>query len=449
MPYVVMLILAQAALLSTKLAAPPIPGEPGTHALSIACFHHAPTQPYLQKMNPPAWSYGVSSRSPFATKESIFGTRSGPYFFVNKGPDIIDWLNVCRHSIPNYRHLYQVAGYHYRDRQMKTLIWDHPQFAFNFIESFGDSLSDTGNMFQLTQMIPTQPYWNGRFSDGPTWVEQVAAHLDHIGHHNRAWAGSTAIYQDEVDPATDASILQFFKNVLSGNLARAVRDFVREPDGYAAGMARPLYTVWSGGNDILAHLGDNDTLDRLEACGDDASCPVYAELMDPVAQGIAESVVAIHNKRPGKFLVMPLPDFGIVPECQRYTNQTQICHHLAMRHNEHLGQQVAQLQNQGYPLVMIGIADRISEMTVDPASFGFSALEPCVTGGFYGLTSSESCPNPGASPFFDWVHPSSRAHCWFALEAVAAIKEAGWIDTNFPDFPASRCLGDNFRDIIQ
>ena len=42
---------------------------------------------------------------------------------------------------------------------------------------FGDSLSDTGNMFALssTQIPPQPPYFGGRFSNGPNWVDQVAS----------------------------------------------------------------------------------------------------------------------------------------------------------------------------------------------------------------------------------------------------------------------------------
>ena len=42
---------------------------------------------------------------------------------------------------------------------------------------FGDSLSDTGNMFALSAgLIPPGPlYFDGRFSNGPNWVDQVAS----------------------------------------------------------------------------------------------------------------------------------------------------------------------------------------------------------------------------------------------------------------------------------
>jgi hypothetical protein len=42
---------------------------------------------------------------------------------------------------------------------------------------FGDSLSDTGNAFEATgrREPPSPPYFAGRFSNGPVWVEDFAA----------------------------------------------------------------------------------------------------------------------------------------------------------------------------------------------------------------------------------------------------------------------------------
>src|SRR5262245_61575441 len=49
---------------------------------------------------------------------------------------------------------------------------------FSRIVVFGDSLSDTGNFFHLTGgLVPPSPYANGRFSNGPLWVEYLADDL--------------------------------------------------------------------------------------------------------------------------------------------------------------------------------------------------------------------------------------------------------------------------------
>lgn len=52
-----------------------------------------------------------------------------------------------------------------------------PKLSYDAIIVFGDSLSDNGNgTFKLTNRTwPADPaYYNGRFANGPTWVEYVA-----------------------------------------------------------------------------------------------------------------------------------------------------------------------------------------------------------------------------------------------------------------------------------
>src|SRR5574338_599415 len=63
---------------------------------------------------------------------------------------------------------------------------------------FGDSLSDTGNVYSVTSLlnaatlglVPVQPlsppYFNGRFSNGPLWTEQVATRLGQPGDAQHA-----------------------------------------------------------------------------------------------------------------------------------------------------------------------------------------------------------------------------------------------------------------------
>ena len=64
------------------------------------------------------------------------------------------------------------------------------------IVSFGDSLTDTGNLFAATGQPPA-PYYQGRSSNGPVWVEYLANQLgvaaptpSLLGGTNYAWAGA-------------------------------------------------------------------------------------------------------------------------------------------------------------------------------------------------------------------------------------------------------------------
>ena len=52
--------------------------------------------------------------------------------------------------------------------------------AFDQIVFFGDSLSDNGNLYKLFYKIlpKSPPYYNGRFSNGPTWAEDVGTYYN-------------------------------------------------------------------------------------------------------------------------------------------------------------------------------------------------------------------------------------------------------------------------------
>ncbi|MEE4173655.1 MAG: SGNH/GDSL hydrolase family protein [Xanthomonadales bacterium] len=82
---------------------------------------------------------------------------------------------------------------------------DWPDIEINEIVVFGDSLSDTGNVFSLTAFdpsfpvpIPVDPPWfQGRFTNGPVWHEVLSERLavpspvpNFQGGLNYAWGGA-------------------------------------------------------------------------------------------------------------------------------------------------------------------------------------------------------------------------------------------------------------------
>ena len=71
------------------------------------------------------------------------------------------------------------------------------------ITTFGDSLVDNGNVFRATgQTFPPNPlYFNGRFSNGSVWVENIAAKLEVTKtSSNFAFGGATSGTLNTIDP---------------------------------------------------------------------------------------------------------------------------------------------------------------------------------------------------------------------------------------------------------
>ena len=102
--------------------------------------------------------------------------------------------------------------------------------TFSALYVFGDSLSDTGN-----NPAPSGSYYDGRYSNGPLWVEYLSDDLGlpYNASNNFAYSGS------------ETSDLQ---SQIAGVPA-------------SPGLHTALFSVVSGGNDFLdnASLGVNDS----------------------------------------------------------------------------------------------------------------------------------------------------------------------------------------------
>ena len=53
----------------------------------------------------------------------------------------------------------------------------HGQPPYSNLVVFGDSLSDTGNSFAFSGIPPAETYFEGRFSNGPVWIDVLQDHL--------------------------------------------------------------------------------------------------------------------------------------------------------------------------------------------------------------------------------------------------------------------------------
>jgi len=113
---------------------------------------------------------------------------------------------------------------------------------------FGDSLSDTGNIFSLTSKahkifpsIPVIPkasvYYEGRFSNGPVWIDDLALAMN-VPQENYAYGGAWA------EPLLDSQLSVPFGlgMQVSYYLVMSVTDFHKRDH---------LYIIWAGGNDYV------------------------------------------------------------------------------------------------------------------------------------------------------------------------------------------------------
>jgi len=272
---------------------------------------------------------------------------------------------------------------------------------------FGDSLSDTGNVFLASggaQPPAGQPYFNGRFSDGPVWVESLAAGLglaavpSLAGGTNFAFAGAR----------TGAS------GSPPGLMAQAIGMW-----GAVNAAADPnaLYVVVGGGNDMRdarsAFWGNSAADDQgRQAAAQAAVDNLYLTLQFLASRGA-------HH-----VLLSNLPDLGNTPEAAlmglQYASSdvssrfTQLMLALEVHAEATLGLDIDLFD-------MAGLANDIRNdaLTNGGAVYGITnATAPCTGFALSALMGGTSC---NVSAFADALHPSARAHAIFGAAALSLV----------------------------
>ena len=187
---------------------------------------------------------------------------------------------------------------------------------FKNVVVFGDSLSDNGNSFVLHEGVPSAPYYDGRFSDGPVWVEYLVETLGINGlFFNYAHGGART---DETN--NQEELTGFLTQVQTYvNLLEASQNF---PTAFSM-PEDTLFIIWIGGNDFLG-----DITDPLAA---------ITQAVGNIQTGMTELIQA----GAANFLVVNLPDLGKAPRFNKDVAISTQASQLAAGFNQGLEQLLA------------------------------------------------------------------------------------------------------------
>lgn len=237
---------------------------------------------------------------------------------------------------------------------------------------FGDSLSDNGNAFRTTGGLipPSPPYFNGRFTNGPVWIEDLAARLNLTPTTvNFAFGGATSGTGNTLP----------IPSPLFPGVTTQVNLFLQNSPRVTGDRA---FVVWAGANDYLGGGITNPAI------------PVgnISSILQRLTAAGAE-----------KLIVVNLPDLGKVPGTLGNPAQSAGLTQLSAVHNQALRtslQALAQSQ-PNVTIIPIDIAALVNEVTTDPARFGFTNVTtPCIATG----------ANCDQFLYWDALHPTARAH---------------------------------------
>jgi phospholipase/lecithinase/hemolysin len=279
--------------------------------------------------------------------------------------------------------------------------------AYSDIFIFGDSFSDTGNVFAATGgLIPSDPpYFQGRFSDGPVWVERLASRLgltvrangadpQVVKGNNFAVGGALA--------AVDLPVsLPYIPNAVIPSLQSQVSYFIAASTPPSL-PSDALYVVYAGNNDLRYAVDPKNELTPSEK----------DQMVEDAVTAIINSIKALAAAGAKDILVPNVGDLGITPEAAVVRNNAAESTAISMQFNTLLSDQLKILTEE------LGI--RIT--LFDTFSLGKQILEDARYNGgkTFGITNVDTpifpgyAGSPGADPavslFCDDLHISAVAH---------------------------------------
>ena len=262
------------------------------------------------------------------------------------------------------------------------------------ITTFGDSLVDNGNVFQVTgQTFPPNPlYFNGRFSNGPVWVENIAAKLEITKtSSNFAFGGATSGTLNTIDPTLPGLTTQldrFFKT--SPKIS---------PDR--------LFVIWVGANDYLGGKQSNPTV---------------------TVGNLSTALQRLIDAGATQLMVPNLPDLGINPASTNSLSQSKRLTELSTVHNRLLKASLATLaqKNPQISIIAIDVRRLFNAVVTDPAKFGLTNVtQPC-----FNRATGTVCAKPNSFLFWDELHPTAAAYQIISEYTLTAIRSNARVGLN-------------------
>lgn len=250
---------------------------------------------------------------------------------------------------------------------------------------YGDSLSDNGNYFKATGM-PGAPYYDGRRSNGPMAVEQMASTL-RVPLTDYAYIGATTgvgNYEDGGTPST------FGSTQLPGMLTE-----LNNTPNAVSSHPGALFIVWGGPDDFLSEPNANPLTILQTAIGN-----------------IVTIVVTLKSEGATNILVPGMPDVGLTPY---YQSLGPVAAGEASALTDAFN--AALLANLPVGVTYVDTSSLLRQVVANPSQYGFTD----VTDACYSGTGTSACANPDQYLFFDDFHPTAHADALVADEFVADV----------------------------
>lgn len=263
---------------------------------------------------------------------------------------------------------------------------------YSQIITFGDSLSDNGNLKALTG-LPPFPYFNGRFSNGPVAVEVMSQTLG-LSLTDFAFGGAQTGLGNVEGAALNGT-----------GVAGQVAHYGALTGGHADASA--LFVVWAGPNDFS---GATNMLNP--------STPVNA------STNLLHDIQNLYNLGARDFFVPLMPNLGVTPLALKtdlaMPGFAALASGQSASYNGLLSTGLANLSSNlsGINIKTFDTVSFQSSQTALLNSLGKDTTHPCLDSSAHTL-----CANPDNYLFWDVIHPTAASHYVLGKAFAAAVPE--------------------------
>jgi outer membrane lipase/esterase len=273
--------------------------------------------------------------------------------------------------------------------------------------AFGDSLSDNGNLYKLIG-YPPPPYSEGRFSNGPVWIQYLPGltGLSFSAGNDYAVGGAFTgnITYNGVDYGTNL-------------VAPTVPGINTEIAEFAASGGRfsrgDIVSLWGGANNYFEYA------DIIEANPAEANA-IIAQAVPYTISQLKGDAAALISLGAHTLLVPNIPNLGETPDFNTSAIASGLADELSDGHNAALpGTMEALHLKTGANIIVLNESQLLGDVVANPFRYGFvNATNACID--------TPACVNGSTKTqdtyvFWDGVHPTTRAHDFIAQYAAASL----------------------------
>jgi phospholipase/lecithinase/hemolysin len=296
-----------------------------------------------------------------------------------------------------------------------TAVLAHAQ-NYTSIVVFGDSLSDTGNVADLTQAKygvripgPYADYTDGRFTDGDdtipaaqkyfgVWIEQLAAMLPAKPIISNSLNGGTDYAYGFATTGNGTGLFTFGPSdslsVNVNNIGQQITDYLATRPVISD---RTLFVIWGGAIDVLYATSADDVIEA------------------GINQAI--NVQRLIDAGATRFIIPNLPPLGLVPRLNGSPTTSIPGTQASVLYNQVLaaGLDIVRDFNFGRHLrfVRLDVFSLFNQIVASPSKYALADVTTS-SQGIYTL-------DPDTYLFWDDLHPTTRGHNILAQTAFSMI----------------------------